>query len=98
MTITLEIRHTLGIEEAKARLTKYISDAQRFQKEVEWSWAGNVLTGAFLVHGIKASGDVTVYEDRITVDSDELPWYVNMVRRRVESRIREIMNDALFGN
>lgn len=97
-TITLTLPHTLGQEQAKARIQSGIADARKQFGDklatVQETWQGNHLDFRCAVMGQTITGRVDVAADSATLYVD-LPWLLaalaEKIRPQIEQRGRKML-------
>ena len=97
-TITLTLPHTLGQEQARARIQSGIADARRQLGDklakVEETWQGNHMEFRCGVMGQTITGRVDVAADSATLFVD-LPWFLaalaEKIRPQIEQRGRKLL-------
>ena len=92
------VPHALGQDAAKVRLESFLDAVTEKYKdqisEIDGSWNENVLSFAFTTFGIKINGQITVEEDKVTVDG-ELPFAAMMFKGKISSGIQEALEKTL---
>ena len=90
----IELPHSLGKEDAKSRLERFIESYREQVTELEQSWQDDALSFSFKTFGIKIAGDMTVTEDRLVVDG-ELPFSAMMFKGKIEGEMKEKLERIL---
>jgi len=95
---TITVAHTLGEQEAVARLQQFLEKVRdKFQGQVsdlEESWQGAVLNFAFKTFGFKIKGNMEVKEGEVTLQQD-LPIAAMMFKGKIEEQIRHELTKLL---
>lgn len=93
-----EVRHDLGKDEAKQRLSRFVERlreqyAQQVS-DVEGTWCDDTLDFRLTTYGIKIAGKLLVYEDRVAVEGD-IPFSAMMFKGKIADSIRQGLERAL---
>jgi hypothetical protein len=91
-TITLTLPHSLGQDQARARIQSGIADARQQLGDklatVEETWQGNHMEFRCGVMGQTITGRVDVQADSATLYVD-LPWFLAALADRIRPRIEQ---------
>lgn len=90
----IELPHSLGKDDAKSRLERFIESYREQVTELEQSWQDDTLSFSFKTFGIKIAGDMIVSEDHIVVDGD-LPFSAMMFKGKIEGEMKEKLERIL---
>jgi hypothetical protein len=90
--LTLEVPHSLGLEEAMRRL-KDKFDAARAEHQGRVSnlreeWRDNILSFAFQAMGMAVSGTLAVEPSQVKMNA-ELPFAATFFKGAIEQRLRQ---------
>ena len=92
------VPHSLGIDEACARLRVLLSEVRNdyaaLMSDVSGSWTGNLLRFNFKAAGMPVSGELIVEEASVKV-CGQLPLAAALFRGRIEQTIRDELKKLL---
>ena len=90
--ITLEVPHSLGLEEAMRRLKDKFAAAKAEHhghvSQLREEWRDHTLSFALQAMGMGVSGTVAVGPDQVKVDAD-LPFAAAFFKGAIEQRLRQ---------
>jgi putative polyhydroxyalkanoate system protein len=96
--MNLTVPHTLGKDEATARLNHFLERIQeKYESEVSelhQQWDGDALDFRFRTYGINIKGRIAVGEDKLDFNG-ELPIAAMMFKGKIESGIRDALTRAM---
>jgi hypothetical protein len=94
----MEIPHALSADEAKGRLERMAESLQsRYGdqvKDMNQSWAGNLLAFGFKTMGMRFDGTVGVEDNKVVLNGD-LPFAAMMFKGKIESEIKSQLERLL---
>ncbi len=93
------LKHQLGIDEAKARLSKFVSSLVREYPDqvhrLDSRWQGDSLQVSFSAYGFQYHWDVSVGENAVEL-LGEFPADANPYRGKIEKTVVGKIEDLLF--
>lgn len=97
-SLTISVPHSLGTEEATARLKTFFGKLkERYQDKMsnlEEQWEGNKLAYAFSTFGFNIKGDLNVEPGEVKVNGS-LPFAAMMFKGKIEQSVREELEKVL---
>ncbi len=97
-SLTLTVPHQLGQQAAIDRIKPVLASLQeRYQsqiKDLEQSWAGNVLNFVFRTMGMNIKGEMSVDDDQVKVDGT-IPMAALMFKGKIEQTLRDELTKLL---
>jgi putative polyhydroxyalkanoate system protein len=97
-TVTISTPHSLGAEEATARLKKMFAKLkERYGDQLsnlEESWSDNKLDYSFSTYGMSVKGDIAIEPDQVKVNGN-LPFAAMMFKGKIEQMVRDELEKLL---
>ena len=96
--MSISVPHSLGEEEAVARLkkatVKVLEEYQDQAKDVEQTWEGNNLNVRFRTMGMNFKGDIQVAPESVDV-GEEIPFAAMLFKSKIEKGIKSELEKLL---
>jgi putative polyhydroxyalkanoate system protein len=93
-----EVPHGLGQQAARERLEGFLQEiGEKYKGQVgdlSGAWEDDELNFAFSTFGIKISGKLAVYEDKVVMNG-ELPFSAMVFKGKIVGGIRDALEKAL---
>ena len=93
-----EVAHSLGQATARARLDSFLQKvSEKYPGQIgdmNNAWEGNTLKFSFATFGIKISGQMEVFDDKVALQGD-IPFSAMMFKGKISSGIKEGLERAL---
>ncbi|MCA9152640.1 MAG: polyhydroxyalkanoic acid system family protein [Planctomycetales bacterium] len=93
-----EVAHQLGQDAAKTRLDTFLQKvSEKYPGQIgdmNNSWEGNILKFSFATFGIKISGQMEVFDDKVALNG-EIPFSAMMFKGKISNGIKEGLERAL---
>ena len=97
-TLTINTPHSLGAEEAKARLQKFFEKIKEQYKDkvsnLEEKWDGDRLEYSFSTFGFNIKGDMNVEPGEVKVNGN-LPFAAMMFKGQIEQTVKSELEKLL---
>jgi hypothetical protein len=97
-SLSILVPHSLGIEEASARLKTLLGKIkEKYAGQIsnlEENWGDNAGDFSFSVMGFKTTGKINVEASQVTIDA-HLPLTAALFKGRIEEAIREQVTKEL---
>jgi hypothetical protein len=97
-SMTISTPHSLGAEEATARLKTFFAKLKERHQDklsnLEEQWNGNRLDYSFSTYGFNIKGDLTIEPGEVKV-SGNLPFAAMMFKGKIEQTVREELEKVL---
>lgn len=97
-SFSIETAHSLGKEEARGRLERFLGKIQEEYanqvSDLKQNWEGDRLDFSFTTYGFQISGAAELFDDAVKLKGT-LPMAAMLFKGRIEQTIREYLGRVL---